>query len=655
MFTNRLSPFGKLVVIERPMNFNPLICNTLMLSLPRSQFNYLPDRLKPVLLILLFCYGSSSAFGQAHVLDSLKSSANESIGKGSAFDLFYQIATIYYQQKEIDSGILYTEKAIGTSVKSGDKKANALAEYLYGKLLTGSLQPVDKATTHFIKSLRLFEEINDSTGMSDCHLQLGVINYSVQNFQDAADALIRSMETAPKVNPARSMIIYLLAICYSELGEYALADQMFRESLAKYAGTDNNRRLMVKTFQGKLLCNQGYYHQAIKFLENTLSLFDTVLSKDDLSPTYSFLSTAYLGVKDYRNCIRTGELAVKNVGSNSGVSYLIEAEGNLYKAYEAIGNISRAYYYLKHSEQIKDSLSGQSVLQRFEGMKAQYNYGQQLALERAAQELKEVIANEKLLRLQQLRNVFIWGFVLAIALAMIILRQRINIAKKKADTDKLLLNILPAEIAEELKSTGKAEARHYENANIIFTDFKEFTQSSEQMTASELVKEINVCFEAFDHICVKYNIEKIKTIGDSYMAASGLPVPSEDSTTNAVLATLEMADFILERAAKSTSDSIFFEMRVGIHTGPVVAGIVGVNKFQYDLWGDTVNTASRMESSGEVGKVNISQTTYELIKDDARFAFEYRGKVMAKGKGQVDMYFVERSDVFKVQDRGIAS
>ena len=142
----------------------------------------------------------------------------------------------------------------------------------------------------------------------------------------------------------------------------------------------------------------------------------------------------------------------------------------------------------------------------------------------------------------------------------------------------------------------------------------------------------------------KYGIEKIKTIGDAYMAAGGLPVPSDDSLKNTVLAALEMQAFISKR--KLEMDAIgkhSFEMRVGIHTGSVVAGIVGVKKFQYDIWGDAVNTASRMESNGELGKVNISKHSYELIKDDAQFTFEKRGKIQAKGKGEIDMYFVEMS------------
>ena len=215
------------------------------------------------------------------------------------------------------------------------------------------------------------------------------------------------------------------------------------------------------------------------------------------------------------------------------------------------------------------------------------------------------------------------------------------IESERDRSDNLLLNILPEEIAQELKLNGRAQARDFEMVSILFTDFKGFTEYSAKLSAADLVSEINHCFEAFDGIIEKYGIEKIKTIGDAYMAAGGLPVPTNTSVENTVLAALEMQAFITKRKAENDAiNKPAFEMRVGIHTGPVVAGIVGVKKFQYDIWGDTVNTASRMEGAGEASKVNISQTTYELLKSDTQFAFESRGKIEAKGKGTLDMYFV---------------
>jgi class 3 adenylate cyclase len=216
--------------------------------------------------------------------------------------------------------------------------------------------------------------------------------------------------------------------------------------------------------------------------------------------------------------------------------------------------------------------------------------------------------------------------------------QELSLERKRSD--ELLLNILPEEIAEELKVTGKAKAKQFDVASILFTDFIEFTETSEAMGTEELVQELNYCFMGFDNILGKYNLEKIKTIGDSYMAAGGIPVPSDLAAANTVMAALEMQIFMLNRNEELNAvGKRSFTMRAGINTGTVVAGIVGVKKFQYDIWGDTVNTASRMESMGEAGKVNISQSTYELIKNDNRFIFENRGNVEVKGKGELPMYF----------------
>ncbi|MEM9822925.1 MAG: adenylate/guanylate cyclase domain-containing protein, partial [Bacteroidota bacterium] len=273
----------------------------------------------------------------------------------------------------------------------------------------------------------------------------------------------------------------------------------------------------------------------------------------------------------------------------------------------------------------------------------------QYEMEKKDQEAQLQIEQLEEKRKRGLRNLLFLGLLSLFIAGGLYLRLRLiresraRIQKEKDRSESLLLNILPYEVAEELKAKGRIAAREFREVSIIFSDFKGFTEAAGQMTAQKLVSEINTCYEAFDHIMDKYKIEKIKTIGDAYMAAGGLSVTFKDSVKHTVLAALEMQRFIIDR--KHTvdgggDDQPTFEMRVGVHTGPIVAGVVGVKKFQYDLWGDTVNIASRMESNGAINQVNVSQNTYELLRGDPVFNFRSRGKVAVKGKGEMEMYFV---------------
>lgn len=218
-----------------------------------------------------------------------------------------------------------------------------------------------------------------------------------------------------------------------------------------------------------------------------------------------------------------------------------------------------------------------------------------------------------------------------------------TIKVEKRVSEELLLNILPRDVAEELKMKGDTRAKAFTMVTVMFTDFAGFTEKSKRMSAELLVDEIHYCFSAFDNIIQKHRVEKIKTIGDAYLCVTGLPVSNYTHSVDMLRAAFEMRNFMLARKKeKEAKNEIPFELRIGIHTGPVVAGIVGIRKFQYDIWGDTVNTANRMEGLSEPGKVNISQTTYELVKDMPEFNFEKRDKIEVKGKGVMEMYYVSQ-------------
>jgi class 3 adenylate cyclase len=210
-----------------------------------------------------------------------------------------------------------------------------------------------------------------------------------------------------------------------------------------------------------------------------------------------------------------------------------------------------------------------------------------------------------------------------------------ELASARERSEALLENILPRPIIDELAANGTVEPRRHEEATILFTDFAGFTGTVATIPARRLVQELDEIFRAFDGIVAGFGLEKIKTIGDAYMAAAGLPLPASDHAQRCVAAGVALCDYIAQR---NQGAALKWGLRVGVHSGAVVAGVVGRHKYAYDVWGDTVNIASRLESAGEPGKVNISAYTYELVRD--AFDCDYRGKVAAKGKGEIDMYFI---------------
>lgn len=219
-------------------------------------------------------------------------------------------------------------------------------------------------------------------------------------------------------------------------------------------------------------------------------------------------------------------------------------------------------------------------------------------------------------------------------------KQKKQLESEKAKSDSLLLNILPDEIAAELKKFGKSYARRHENVSVLFSDIEGFTNIAQNLTPDLLVTQLDEAFRGFDYITGKYGMEKIKTIGDAYMCAAGLPQDDEEHALNAVKAAIDMQLFITEFGrSKQIQDLPVFKIRIGIHSGSVISGVVGTKKFVYDIWGDTVNLASQMEQQGVPGKINISGSTYELIK--GIYHCEHRGKIPTKNKTEMDMYFVE--------------
>ena len=298
------------------------------------------------------------------------------------------------------------------------------------------------------------------------------------------------------------------------------------------------------------------------------------------------------------------------------------------EAQELSGNYKSALQNYKEFISVKDSFFNIDNNVKITNLETK----RELALKDKQIEIdKLAVAKQRNERVYYLSGIIVLFFIVGFAF-----RANKQLGKEKKRSDNLLLNILPAEVAEELKNTGGAAAKNFDNVSVLFTDFVNFTRASETMTPEQLISELHTCFKAFDDITAKYGIEKIKTIGDAYLAVAGLPIADPKHAEHAVNAAKEIAAFMATRREQLGDKT--FEVRIGVHSGSVVAGIVGIKKFAYDIWGDTVNTAARMQQNSQPGKINISQTTYELISE--KFKCTFRGEIDAKNKGMLNMYFV---------------
>lgn len=506
--------------------------------------------------------------------------------------------------------------------------------------------------SYYERSLKIFEEINDVSGIGSVYNEFGSIYRMKGEYDKSLNYYLKSIEINKKLNDE-----YGNAAMYDNIGSLFLEQKEFPKALDYYLKglvlyEQKSDKLGIAgglSGVGNVYGEQGNYDLALDYLKRSLAIDDEIGNLLGSSTTLLDMGKFYGKQGKYLESIQYCEKGLELAKTLGDIGNQENACDFLFTSYKELGNDKKALYYLEQKQFFTESLKTEQTAMKIQQMEFR-KQAMADSLIQVEKDLKlEMVYQSEIRKKDKNRNLAI-GFGLFFLILSggfysrwnYIKKSKVVLQKEKDRSENLLLNILPAEIAEELKEKGEAAARNFEQVSILFTDFKGFTKKSEQLTAKELIEEINHCFKAFDLICEKYGVEKIKTIGDAYMAAGGIPALSKTATRNTVLAALEMQSFVSNRMIfKQSNNETAFEMRLGIHTGPVVAGIVGVKKFQYDIWGDTVNTASRMESSGEIGKVNISQNTYEILKNDPMFTFEYRGKIEAKGKGEMEMWFVE--------------
>lgn len=491
-----------------------------------------------------------------------------------------------------------------------------------------------------LQSLKMSEEIRDTLRILTSLTNIGAVYLNKSSTYDKAlEYFLKSYDLSISNGDRYSIgqAAANLGETYYKKGNDSTALIYLKKSLDSYE--EDSDKPYTMNYLGKVYLRNKQYDLAIKYHKEAFQIAEKLDAKLDMTQSLIGLSQTLYSKGDISSAIETYRNSLNiSLGLNAN-SETKDAYEGLSLSYASLGNYIEAYNYQGLLLSIKDSIYNFNTAKKLGTLQFGFDLDKkqnEVNLLTKDKKLKE----QEIKRQKLVRNGFIGGFAVVLLFAGVFLKQRMRISKEKKRSEELLLNILPEETADELKATGSAKTKSYESVSVLFTDFKNFTQASEILSPEELVSEINHCYSEFDKIVTKYGIEKIKTIGDAYMCAGGLPVKNNTHPVDVVKAGLEMQQFIeVNKKERQEKGLPFFELRLGVHTGPVVAGVVGTKKFAYDIWGDTVNTASRMESSGEIGKVNISGDTYNLIKDV--FVCEHRGKVKAKNKGEIDMYFVE--------------
>lgn len=571
------------------------------------------------------------------------------------------------------------------SIRQQLKDTQRMARVLYNiSYVHERMGNYPEALDYVLRHLELLKGTEDAYSLFNAYTLLGNINVELEIYNEALNYYQQALTIAEDIGDN-----YELAIAYNNLGNmlddlaeqdykdenYSVARPRFSKSLGYLqralsiyqktedqegsANANNNLGVVYKNLGSYFLELEEqdsadiYLNRSLSYLDKALAIHLELNNRKGIIETYNGFGDVYRRLGNTDKALSYTKDYLDLAIEMDDQKFIQKAYKDLSRVYADLKKYKKAYKFRKKYDETRYERLSEDIVQQ--NARRQAIFGDyQVQLENERQERTLIAQKAQLQRTTFFRNSLIIGALGLLAIALLIfnryrLKSRANqelaeknsiIEVEKKRSDDLLLNILPAETARELKENGKTKAKQYASVTVLFSDIVSFTQIAETLSATELVTLLDDCFRGFDKIALKYGIEKIKTIGDAYMCVGGLPVPNDTHAMDVVKAGMEMQEFVKNYNQTLAARGISaLAIRIGIHTGPVVAGIVGSTKFAYDIWGDTVNLAARMESGGAAGQVNISRTTYELVKN--KFAVEERGKILVKNKGAIEMYFVD--------------
>ncbi|MES1214113.1 MAG: adenylate/guanylate cyclase domain-containing protein [Bacteroidota bacterium] len=637
----------------------------------------------------------------AQNIDSLKSNLTLAKDDSARVDILLQISN-YFLSTEPKEAVPYATEAIELATKINYQTGLAKSLKSIGIAYYQQSQ-YKEAIENWNRALEAFKKLNDKVGISNIQSNIGAV-YKDQGLDTKALEFffnsLANAEEAGNVLRITTALNNIGSVYQHKKATYDKALEYYKRALPISqkldnagligAGLGNIGEIYLERIKNDSIQQRSDNDSALYFFKKQEEVYR---GTTDISYALNFIGKVYDQRKDYNTALSYHQQAYDSAVAMNSTLYMVQSLQGMANSYDSLGKYKLALESNSKAEKLAKEINSSydlkdiyhslsfthsklfdykkafdyqnllidikdSIYNKEGDMKvASYEFNFEIQKKQSLIDLQEVsIARQKLAR-----NAFIAGFAMILIIVIILYRNyrnKIKINKildtQKAQIEGLLLNILPAEVSKELQQTGQATPRFYESVSVLFTDFKGFTLIADSLSPQQVVAELSECFTKFDNIIEKYGLEKIKTIGDAYMCAGGIPVVNTDHPVNMVKAAFEIASYMRYKNEQRLMNGFTpWEVRIGIHTGPLVAGVVGKKKYAYDIWGTTVNIASRMESNGEPGQINISMATYELVKH--AFECEYRGKIYAKNVGEIDMYFVKENFPAEPVTTGIIS